>query len=217
MNFDLTTILLLAVPLILGITLHEAAHGYVARMYGDRTAEMMGRITLNPIKHIDPIGTLLVPGVMLLMAKATGIPLVFGWAKPVPVNASNLKDPIRNMRWVAAAGPLSNLVMAFAWAIVLKIGSYIPGEYASGLVLMAVYGISINVLLMVLNLMPILPLDGGRILYSFLPWKWAMQFRRIEPWGIWILLFLLITDILWVVMRPIMNFVTRVIALITGL
>jgi Zn-dependent protease len=120
MDVSLSAIVLFAVPVVFAITLHEAAHGYVARMFGDRTAELQGRITLNPLKHIDPVGTILVPGVLLLAAKFGGPQFVFGWAKPVPVNFANLRNPRRDMLWVAAAGPGANLVMAVAWALVLK-------------------------------------------------------------------------------------------------
>ncbi len=217
MNFDLTTIVLIAIPTILAITLHEAAHGYVARVYGDRTAEMLGRITLNPIKHIDLVGTILVPGTMILMAKAAGFPpFIFGWAKPVPINTGNFKDPIRNMRWVALAGPLSNLSMAVGWALVGKIALFFPGVLSAGLATMATYGIYVNVLLMVLNLFPLLPLDGGRVLYSVLPWQYATQYRRLEPYGIWILLLLLVSGALGAILQPFMRIVLTVIHKLIG-
>src|SRR5881398_3463900 len=156
------TAVLYAVPMILAITLHEAAHGYVARMFGDRTAEMMGRITLNPIKHIDPVGTIAVPLILFLVSKFAGGPaFFFGWAKPVPVNFGNLRNPKRDMFWVAGAGPFANFVMAVAWAVLLKLA--IPGAiFASdGLLEMAEAGVQVNLMLMALNLLPILPLDGG--------------------------------------------------------
>ncbi|MDR1529847.1 MAG: site-2 protease family protein [Burkholderiales bacterium] len=216
-NFILTLVLF-AIPFIFAVTFHEAAHGYVARKFGDRTAEMMGRITLNPIKHIDPIGTLLVPGMMFLMAKMVGAPFfLFGWAKPVPINPSHFRDPVRNMRWVTAAGPLSNLAMALIWAVVWKLSMLFPGMFAIGMIEMATFGVLINVLLMVLNLIPILPLDGGRIVDSFLPWKWSMSFRRIEPYGIWILLLLLVFGGLGKVLWPLVNSIIGLIRMLVGL
>jgi Zn-dependent protease len=166
MDVSLSAIVLFAVPVVFAITLHEAAHGYVARMFGDRTAELQGRITLNPLKHIDPVGTILVPGVLLLAAKFGGPQFVFGWAKPVPVNFANLRNPRRDMLWVAAAGPGANLVMAVAWALVLKA---LPPAMSPAAMQMALVGISVNLVLMALNLLPVPPLDGGRIAMSLLP------------------------------------------------
>ena len=164
------TIVLWAVPVVFAITLHEAAHGYVARMFGDQTAWMLGRVTLNPIKHIDPIGTIAVPGFLIAVSVLTKAPLfLFGWAKPVPVNFGNLRNPKRDMFWVAGAGPFVNFVMAVAWAFLLR-ASMPGGVIASdGLFEMADAGVQINLMLMALNLLPILPLDGGRIAVSLLP------------------------------------------------
>ena len=217
MESILANIILLGVPAVLAITLHEAAHGYTARKFGDRTAEMLGRVTLNPIKHIDPVGTVIVPLVLFLMAKFTGAPmLLFGWAKPVPIQPRHFKDPIRNMRWVTAAGPLSNLAMALGWAIVGKLAMSFPGLLGSGLTTMAQFGILFNLLLMVLNLLPILPLDGGRILHSFLPWKWAMSYARTEPYGLMILLVLAVTGVLWTLIAPAITIGRWLIAVSTG-
>src|SRR6266446_6663790 len=167
MNFSLLqTIALAAIPVVLAITLHEAAHGYVARQFGDSTAWMLGRVTLNPLKHIDPIGTVLVTlGILLL----SGGGFLFGWAKPVPVNFGNLRHPKRDMLWVAGAGPFANFLMAVGWAILLK--SAVPGGLidSDGLFEMAKAGIDVNLVLMALNLLPIPPLDGGRIALSLLP------------------------------------------------
>lgn len=198
-----------ALPVILAITLHEAAHAYVAKRFGDATAFMMGRMTLNPLKHIDPVGTVLLPLVGLI---AGGF--IFGWAKPVPVNFGNLK-PIRSgMRWVAAAGPLSNLAMAIAWALLFKLAIATDSMYSEPLMLMSQAGININVVLMVLNLMPLLPLDGGRIVESFLPPGMAYKYSRIEPYGIWILLGLVFTGLLSPILRPFMNIVYDLLNLI---
>jgi len=186
-----------ALPVIFAITVHEAAHGYVARHYGDMTAHAAGRITLNPLKHIDPIGTILVP---LLTLLAGGI--LFGWAKPVPVNFSRLHHPKRDMLWVAAAGPGSNLVMAILWALAYKISGGLPAAAAVPLSLMAQAGVMINVVLMVLNLLPLPPLDGGRIAVSLLPHPYAWKFARVEPYGFVILLVLMFTGILGKIMGP---------------
>src|SRR5258708_6683018 len=186
MNFSLIeTIALAAVPVVLAITLHEAAHGYVARQFGDSTAWMLGRVTLNPLKHIDPIGTVLVPlGILLL----SGGGLLFGWARPVPVNFGNLRHPKRDMLWVAAAGPGVNFVMALLWALLFGVAAG-QGAFASaGLATMSFIGVSINVALMVLNLLPILPLDGGRIAVSLLPHSLAVPFARTERFGFFIVL-----------------------------
>src|SRR5512147_1019300 len=148
MDFSLATIVLWAVPVVFAITLHEAAHGYVARVFGDQTAWMLGRVTLNPVKHIDPVGTLLVPGLLVLIAKVTGAPLfIFGWAKPVPVNFGNLRNPKRDMFWVAGAGPAANFAMAILWAFLFKFA--LPGgSYASdGMQEMAEVGVRVNLML----------------------------------------------------------------------
>jgi Zn-dependent protease len=183
-----------ALPVLFAITVHEVAHGWVALRCGDRTAQMMGRLTLNPIKHIDPIGTLLVPAILLLLGG-----FMFGWAKPVPVTWENLRRPKRDIGLVAVAGPLSNLIMAMLWALILYFALGISRDTTSfiyPLVLMAYAGISINVVLMVLNLLPLLPLDGGRVLVSLLPGPIAYQFSRLEPWGFPILIILMVTGVL---------------------
>src|SRR5688572_9321178 len=164
-----------AIPVILAITLHEAAHGYVAMRFGDLTAYDAGRVSLNPIRHIDPLGTVALPLALLALAKLFGGPgMFFGWAKPVPVNFANLRHPKRDMLWVAAAGPLSNLVMALVWALVVKMSMELPeGYFALPLALMGAAGVFINVIFMLLNLLPLPPLDGGRILVSLLPHRLA--------------------------------------------
>jgi Zn-dependent protease len=197
-----------ALPIILAITLHEAAHGYAARHFGDPTAWMQGRITLNPLKHIDPVGTVALPLVLF----AIGSPFVFGWAKPVPVNFGNLRNPKRDMLWVAAAGPAANLAMALFWGAVLKLAWLLPLNYFSvPMAEMAKFGIVANVVLMVLNLFPLPPLDGGRIAVSLLPHRAAWKFAQIERFGFPILLALLFTGILGKILQPIMAVVTVVI------
>ncbi len=217
MDFSLQTIVLWAVPVVFAITLHEAAHGYVARMFGDRTAELQGRITLNPLKHIDPVGTILVPGVLILAAKFGGPQFVFGWAKPVPVNFAALRNPKRDMLWVAAAGPGANFAMAILWALFLKaFVSTAGGEHAHWL-LMANVGISVNLVLMALNLLPVPPLDGGRIAVSLLPLRAARTFARIEPYGLFIIVGLLAFGLLDDVMRPLLQLVEWLLQTLLGL
>lgn len=207
------TIALAAIPVLFAITLHEAAHGYVARYFGDTTAYLQGRISLNPLRHIDPVGTILLP---LLTLWVGGI--LFGWAKPVPVNFAALRNPKKDMLWVAIAGPASNLVMALGWALVYKMAWTFPGNYfAEPLIGMAEWGIKINVVLMVLNLLPLPPLDGGRVAVSLLPRQQAYQLSRIEPYGMFILIFLAVTPVLGWILRPLMNVAYNVIQFIFGL
>jgi Zn-dependent protease len=208
----LETILLGAVPVVLAITLHEAAHGYVARMFGDHTAWMLGRVTLNPLKHIDPLGTVLIPAVLLLM----GAPFVFGWAKPVPVNFGNLRNPKADMFWVAAAGPASNFLQALLWAIVFKL--VVAGAVQSpALVEMARIGLIANLALMALNLLPVPPLDGGRIAVSLLPHRAAVALSRVEPYGLFVVVALLATGVLGRLMQPLMFGAERLIAALISL
>jgi Zn-dependent protease len=191
-----------AIPVLFAITLHEAAHGYVARMFGDQTAFVAGRITLNPLKHIDPVGTIIVPIAILLVSKlAGGGGFLFGWAKPVPVSFGNLRHPKRDMIWVAAAGPGANLFMAIAWALFLKV-QLVFGLHETFFVEMAKAGIFVNIGLMALNLLPVPPLDGGRIAVGLLPHRLAWQFARIEPYGLIIILILLATNTLGFFLVP---------------
>lgn len=186
-----------ALPVLLAITLHEAAHAYAARRFGDDTAYLQGRMTLNPFKHIDPIGTVLLPLLTIWLGS-----FVFGWAKPVPVNFNALRKPRQNMRWVAAAGPLANLAMMLAWVALLKLALGMDGAYRDPLMLMSKAGISINISLMLLNLLPILPLDGGRIVYSLLPPGIAWRYAQTETWGMWLLLILVASGLLGVILQP---------------
>jgi Zn-dependent protease len=191
-------------PLIFAITVHEAAHGWMARRLGDKTAEMLGRVTLNPLKHIDPIGTILVPLGLYIM---TGF--MFGWAKPVPVNWHNLNKPKRDMGLVALAGPGANLLMALIWSILVYAGALMLENFSwlgVPLVLMGVTGVLINAILMALNMMPVLPLDGGRVVYSLLPPKQASAYAKLEAYGLIIVLALLITGVLHYILEPIVAF-----------
>ena len=208
-----------ALPVIFAITMHEAAHGYIAKRFGDFTAFNEGRISLNPIRHIDLVGTILVPLTLFVLSKLTiGAGFLFGWAKPVPVNFSNLRQPKRDMLWVAAAGPGANLLMAFFWALMIKLAIIMPdSSFAKPLALMGIAGIEINVILMVLNLLPLPPLDGGRMTMSLLPHRWAYQFSQIEPYGFMILLVLLLSGLLNTVIGPVILWVNTIIASIFGL
>src|SRR5690349_10238831 len=208
-------IALYAIPMIFAITLHEAAHGYVARHFGDYTAYQQGRISLNPLIHIDPVGTILVPLVLVIMTSGA---FVFGWAKPVPVNFGNLRNPKRDMLWVAAAGPGANLAMALAWGLLLKVGFTMPPNYFSyPLQAMADGGVRINLVLMALNLIPIPPLDGGRIAVSLLPNRLAYRFAMIEPYGFIIIVALLATQVLGVIIGPLVMVGRHLIYALFGL
>lgn len=194
-------ILIYALPVLLAITVHEAAHGYAARHYGDNTAYALGRITLNPLKHIDPIGTILMP-LMLIFA---GSPFLFGYAKPVPVQFGNLRNPKRDMIWVALAGPASNLVMALVWGIIFYLlqGADVSEPFFNK---MAQGGILVNAVMFAFNLFPLPPLDGGRILVGLLPYKYAILVSRVEPWGFFIVLGLVVAGIINTIwMTPMMN------------
>jgi Zn-dependent protease len=198
-----------ALPVLFAITLHEAAHGYVARHFGDLTAYAQGRISLNPVRHIDIVGTIVIPILLLVLS---GGRFVFGWAKPVPVNYSALRRPKQHMAWVAAAGPGANLAMALGWALLLKLAVELPVNFfTSPMAEMAKAGIVVNLVFMFLNLLPILPLDGGRILTSLLPDRMAWQYSKLEPWGLPVLLLLLVTNVLDGILGPL---VTHSVALL---
>jgi Zn-dependent protease len=215
----IATLTIWALPVLFAITLHEAAHGYVARYFGDSTAERAGRISLNPLRHIDPVGTILVPGLILAMSSLVGAgAMLFGWAKPVPVNFGRLRKPKADMLWVAAAGPFANLLMAIGWALLFKLAFAAPDSaYALPLAKMADAGIQINAVLMFLNLVPLPPLDGGRIAVSLLPAGPAYKFAQIEPYGFPILLFLLFTGILGDILGPLVAIFRFVLATVFGL
>jgi Zn-dependent protease len=223
MHFDIAGLIqliaLAAIPVTFAITLHEAAHGYAARHFGDYTAYNAGRISLNPLRHIDPVGTIAVPLLILISSKLMGGGgILFGWAKPVPVNFGQLRSPKRDMLWVAAAGPGANLFMALCWALVLKLVGLGPQNYYSlPLAGMAQIGITINVVLMVLNLFPLPPLDGGRIAVSLLPTKLAWRFAMIEPYGFIILLVLLFTGVLGAFLSPFVQMALRAIEFVFNL
>jgi Zn-dependent protease len=198
----ISTIAIYALPVIFAITLHEAAHGYVARHFGDMTAYAQGRISLNPLRHIDPVGTILVPLIILWVSWRSG-GFLFGWAKPVPINMAALRDPKRDMLWVAAAGPGANLAMALGWAFMIKLALVLPGnDYTLPMARMGEAGVKVNLALMLLNLLPIPPLDGGRIAVSLLPHRLAWNFAKIEPYGLFILLALMMSQTLGVIMAP---------------
>lgn len=204
-----------ALPVIFAITLHEAAHGYAARHFGDPTAWQLGRISLNPLRHIDPIGTVLVPALILLTSTALGHGFLFGWAKPVPVDFGRLRHPKRDMLWVAAAGPAANLAMLLGWALLYKYGLSNPESmYGTASQAMGQAGIIINASLMLLNLLPLPPLDGGRIVVSLLPHRWAWRFAQLERYGFIILLVLLFTGLLNAILLPLMRVFLALIQLI---
>ncbi|QLE78884.1 site-2 protease family protein [Francisella sp. Scap27] len=211
----LITLLMFGIPLIFAITLHEAAHGLVAKLRGDSTAYKLGRVTLNPVSHIDLVGTILVPGVMLLSTLSTGFPFVFGWAKPVPVDYRQLKKPRLDMALVALAGPMANFLMAVIWAAVynhIDLHAYVST--------MALYGVMINIVLMVLNLLPIPPLDGSKIVSSFMSAKMAFQYNSIERYGFMILIALIIIplnggNLLSQIMRPFISIILDIVQAIS--
>ena len=217
-NALIQTIAIAALPVVFAITLHEAAHGYAARHFGDPTAWQQGRISLNPLRHIDPVGTVLIPLLIVLFSDGE---FLFGYAKPVPVDFTRLRNPKRDMLWVAAAGPAANLLMACFWALMYKLSWELPQFFSTPLAHMAKFGIVINCALMVLNLLPLPPLDGGRIAVSLLPHRLAWQFSRIEPWGFPILLVLLATNkyigFFDNLMTPMVSFTAHAIATIFGL
>lgn len=203
-----------ALPVLFAVTVHEVAHGYVAKLRGDYTAAMLGRLTLNPIKHIDPVGTIVVPALLLVM----GTGFLFGWAKPVPIGVNNLPHPRRDMALVAVAGPLSNLAMALFWGALLKLAVSMGGSGLwFGLLYMGAAGIMINLVLMVLNLLPIPPLDGSRVLNGFLPESAARKVDQLEQYGLIIVVLLLVTGFLGKIMLPALVLVQTVLMTVLGL
>lgn len=216
---QLTTIQTIAIwvlPVLFAITVHEVAHGYVAYLLGDRTAFALGRLTLNPVKHIDPLGTVIIPITLLLLSG-----IVLGWAKPVPVNSRNLNHPRRDLALVSLAGPMANLVMVLIWAIIAKLAAtlllanHFPGALA--IYMMGGAGISINLMLMVLNLLPIPQLDGGHIIAALLPRSLALQYDRIAPYGFFILLILVALGVINSLLQPVVGFLVACISSVFGL
>ena len=196
------TVLIYALPVLFAITVHEAAHGYAARHFGDNTAYMLGRITLNPIKHIDPVGTILMP---IMLYFATSGAFLFGYAKPVPVNFGHLRNPKRDMVWVALAGPASNFVQAIVWAVVMitLVGTGMDERF---FLEMARAGVLVNLVMWAFNLFPVPPLDGGRILVGLLPWRQAQMVSRLEPYGFFIVMGLVIFGVVGTIwLRPLMG------------
>jgi len=216
-NLPLPQLIAVAVlPVLFAITVHEVAHGWVAKQFGDLTADRLGRLTLNPLKHIDPVGTVLVPALLLLLKSG----FLFGWARPVPVSFENLRNPKRDMIFVAAAGPVANLLMAIFWGGIVKLSTILPGTahwIAEPLMYMGWFGILINSLLMVFNLLPIPPLDGGRVAVGLLPGPIAYQLSRLEPFGVFIVLALALSGLLWFVINPLVNFVAAIVVQLTGI
>lgn len=212
---DLTIIQKLAaysLPIIFAITVHEAAHGYAAKYFGDMTAFHLKRISLNPLRHIDPLGTIILPALLFFLQAG----FIFGWAKPVPVNFSNLRNPKKDMLWVALAGPGANLIMAILWTIVYSNQQLVPSIGQNFISIMAVAGIQINIVLMVLNLLPLPPLDGGRVAVSLLPYPWSSKLAGLERYGFFILIFLLATGLLGTILSPLIRISQNIILTIFG-
>ena len=212
---DLTIIQKLAaysLPIIFAITVHEAAHGYAAKYFGDMTAFHLKRISLNPLRHIDPLGTIILPALLFFLQAG----FIFGWAKPVPINFSNLRNPKKDMLWVALAGPGANLIMAILWTIVYSNQQLVPSIGQNFISVMAVAGIQINIVLMVLNLLPLPPLDGGRVAVSLLPYPWSSKLAGLERYGFFILIFLLATGLLGAILSPLIRISQNIILTIFG-
>jgi Zn-dependent protease len=211
MNDLIQTFAVYALPILFAITLHEAAHAYAAKHFGDATAYLQGRMSLNPVKHIDPVGTLLIPIVLFF----AGSPFLFGYAKPVPVEFGNLRNPKRDMAWVALAGPAANLVMALMWLIMAVVLRPL-GIDEVFFMKMAQAGVLTNLVIFALNLFPVPPLDGGRVVTSILPNKYAYRFAQLEPYGFFIVLGLMFLKVLHYWMVPVMNVAQAALVLIVS-
>jgi len=207
-NFDLGVFLLAVLPVLLAITVREVARGYTARYWGDHTGEQFGRLTLNPLPHIDPVGTIVVPLVCLMIGS-----FLFGWARPMPIDSRNFRDPRRAWRWVSISGPIANLILAFFWGFVAAFAVYAPESYQEPLVRMAQYGVIVNAIWVAFSLIPILPWDGGIFIDTFLSAKQSMQFRKIEPYGMWIVLILMFTGLLAKIILPIVALIQKAVYL----
>ncbi|MEC8063912.1 MAG: site-2 protease family protein [Pseudomonadota bacterium] len=209
LNTLLHTFSIWFLPLLLAITLHEAAHGYVSMLYGDKTAFFLGRVSLNPFKHIDPIGTVVIPATLLILQT----PWIFGWAKPVPVNPRNFTKSVYALAIVAAAGPAANFLMAFSWALLYKLGMLLYQENSTPALLWLIQtsqvGVFFNIVLALFNLLPIPPLDGGKIIEAFLPYNLAPYFYDLEPYGFLILLTLIITGLITPLIGPPIIYISR--------
>jgi Zn-dependent protease len=211
MNQAIQTLAVYALPLLFAITLHEAAHAYAAKRFGDATAFLQGRMSLNPIKHIDPIGTIAIPVVLFLVSS----PFLFGYAKPVPVEFGNLRNPKRDMAWVALAGPAANLVMAFLW-LVFQIFLHAAGFTEPFFLKMAEAGVWLNLVILALNLFPVPPLDGGRVLTSMLPNRYAYRFAQLEPYGFFIVIGLVFLGLLRYWMIPVIGAASAILTVLVS-
>jgi len=201
-----------AIPVLFAIIVHEVAHGWVASWFGDKTARLAGRLTLNPLPHIDPVGTIIFPALSVALGG-----FIFGWAKPVPVDARNMRNPRWNMMVVAAAGPLANVVMALIWAYILRFSAGLNEWFGVPLFLMGRVGIDINIVLAILNFLPIPPLDGGRVLCSLLPPRLGWQLNRLEPYGFLILILLITTHVLQMILSPFFSALRNFVLLVAGI
>lgn len=211
-NINLGNLLLAVLPVLLAITIREVARGYTARRWGDPTGEQYGRLTLNPLPHIDPVGTIIVPLVSLMLTS-----FVFGWARPMPINSGNFHDPRRAWRWVSVSGPIANLILAFFWGFVAAFSGYAPEAYQVLLAQMAGYGIMVNAIWVAFSLIPILPWDGGIFIDTFLSAKQSMQFRKIEPYGMWIILILMFTGFLGKIILPVVALIQTAVYMFMSL
>ena len=211
LNNIIQQIAIYAIPMIFAITLHEAAHAFMSYKYGDDTAKILGRLSLNPMRHIDTMGTIIFPLIGVFMGG-----FIFGWAKPVPINFNRLHNPKKNLFWIAFAGPAANLIMALLWALMFKLSGYLNLYFGTPLNLMAQAGIAVNISLLVLNLLPILPLDGGRMLFAILPEKQAIIYARMERYGMWVLIALLLLGGLNYIVKPLYLTIVSAILLLVG-